>query len=39
MGLLTSVKENRFVNKLNWSVLSCHDKALAIAAESLIQPQ
>lgn len=36
MGLLTSVKENRFVNKLNWSVLSCHDKALAIAAESLI---
>ena len=37
MGLLLNVKENKFVNRLNWSVLSCHDKALAIAAESLIE--
>ena len=36
MGLNPNIRENAFVNRLNWSVLSCHDKALAIASEALI---
>lgn len=36
MGLNPNIRENAFINRLNWSVLSCHDKALAIAAEAII---
>ena len=36
MGSKPRIKENKFINRLNWSVLSCHDKALAVAYEALI---
>ena len=35
MSYIDNVEENAFLNRLNWNVLSCHDKALCVAAESL----
>lgn len=35
MALIEAVREREFLNRLNWSVLSCHDKALAVAAEAI----
>ena len=36
MGLNPNIQENEFINKLNWTVLSCHDKVLSLASEALI---
>lgn len=35
MAFIEGIKQQEFLNRLNWDVLSCHDKALCIMAESL----
>ena len=35
MSYIDNVEENAFLNRLNWNILSCHDKALCVVAESL----
>lgn len=35
MSYINNISENIFLNQLNWNILSCHDKALCIIAESL----
>ena len=35
MTIVSNVAQSEFLNNLNWDVLSCHDKALCLMAESL----
>ena len=35
MTFIDNVSENLLLNQFNWNVLSCHDKALCVAAESI----